>query len=157
MFETVLKHRNFSLYRRSWSPDFLAFSWRENFCFSLYKLRIFKVFVRKWFPYHHVMARPQVPDKWGGLQVWRVAAHILNKQCGQLAGGVPPAWGLGGGRTPPPPPVKPLICYETLQRASDHDWFFFHELSTVKWKWDLHRGTLRTSKRQGHWRQWRRS
>jgi hypothetical protein len=34
----------------------------------------------KWFPCHHGMARPQVADGGDGLQIWRVAANILNKK-----------------------------------------------------------------------------
>jgi hypothetical protein len=34
----------------------------------------------KWVPCHHGMARPQVADRGDGLQIWRVAANILNKQ-----------------------------------------------------------------------------
>jgi hypothetical protein len=34
----------------------------------------------KWVPCHHGMARPQVADGGDGLQIWRVAANILNKQ-----------------------------------------------------------------------------
>jgi hypothetical protein len=33
-----------------------------------------------WVPCHHDMARPQVADGGNGLQIWRVAANILNKQ-----------------------------------------------------------------------------
>jgi hypothetical protein len=33
----------------------------------------------KWVPCHHGMARPQVADGGEGLQIWRVAANILNK------------------------------------------------------------------------------
>jgi hypothetical protein len=33
----------------------------------------------RWVPFHHDMARPQVADG-DGLQIWRVAANILNKQ-----------------------------------------------------------------------------
>jgi hypothetical protein len=33
----------------------------------------------RWVPCHHGMARPQVADG-DGLQIWRVAANILNKQ-----------------------------------------------------------------------------
>jgi hypothetical protein len=33
-----------------------------------------------WVPCHHAMARPQVADAGEGLQIWRVAANILNKQ-----------------------------------------------------------------------------
>jgi hypothetical protein len=31
-------------------------------------------------PFHHGMASPQVGDGGDGLQIWRVAANILNKQ-----------------------------------------------------------------------------
>jgi hypothetical protein len=31
-------------------------------------------------PCHHGMARPQVPNGGDGLQIWKVAANILNKQ-----------------------------------------------------------------------------
>jgi hypothetical protein len=34
----------------------------------------------KWASCHHGMARPQVVDGGDGLQIWRVAANILNKQ-----------------------------------------------------------------------------
>jgi hypothetical protein len=51
-----------------------------------------------YFPCHHGMARPQVADGGDGLQIWRVAANILNKQ--PTRGG-PPAWGLGVGLTTP--------------------------------------------------------
>jgi hypothetical protein len=34
----------------------------------------------KWVPCHHSMARPQGADGGDGLQTWRVAANILNKQ-----------------------------------------------------------------------------
>jgi hypothetical protein len=34
----------------------------------------------RWVPCHHGMAGPQVADGGDGLQIWRVAAIILNKQ-----------------------------------------------------------------------------
>jgi hypothetical protein len=34
----------------------------------------------RWVPCHHDMARPQVADGGGALQVWRVAANLLKKQ-----------------------------------------------------------------------------
>jgi hypothetical protein len=34
----------------------------------------------KWVPCHHGMVCPQVSDGGDGLQTWRVAANILNKQ-----------------------------------------------------------------------------
>jgi hypothetical protein len=45
------------------------------------------------------MAHPQVLDGGDGLQIWRVAANILNKQ--PLTRDGPPAWGLGVGLTTP--------------------------------------------------------
>jgi hypothetical protein len=42
---------------------------------------MFKNFVHvKWVHCHHRMARPRVADRGHGLQIWRVAANILNKQ-----------------------------------------------------------------------------
>lgn len=41
--------------------------------------------------YHHGMARPQVQDRVNGLQVWRVAANVMNKR-------LQTADGLGFGR-----------------------------------------------------------
>jgi hypothetical protein len=34
----------------------------------------------RWVPCHHGMARSKVADGGGGLQIWRVAANILNRQ-----------------------------------------------------------------------------
>jgi hypothetical protein len=34
----------------------------------------------KWVPCQHGMVHPQVADRGDGLQIWRVAANILNKQ-----------------------------------------------------------------------------
>jgi hypothetical protein len=51
----------------------------------------------KWVPYHHGMAHPQVAIKGDGLQIWKVAANILNKQSQTADKGSPPAWGLEGG------------------------------------------------------------
>jgi hypothetical protein len=45
------------------------------------------------------MARPQVADGGDALQVWRVAANILNKQSRTRSGS--PAWGFGVGLTTP--------------------------------------------------------
>jgi hypothetical protein len=41
-----------------------------------------------WAPCHHDMARPQVADGGDGLQIWRVAANILNKQSRTVDKGV---------------------------------------------------------------------
>jgi hypothetical protein len=60
-------------------------------------------------PSHGGMARPQVANARGGLQVWRVA---VNKQSRTADGCCPPAWGLGGGRISPYSKVlKHYNCY----------------------------------------------
>jgi hypothetical protein len=51
---------------------------------------------------HRCMAYPQVTDRGDRLQVRRVAANILNKQCGQPTVGDPTAWRLGGCLKIPP-------------------------------------------------------
>jgi hypothetical protein len=66
----------------------------------------------KWVTCHHSMARPQVADGDEGLQIWRVAANILNKQSRTADRGWPSSLGVGH-RANNPPTVKSLICYET--------------------------------------------
>jgi hypothetical protein len=51
----------------------------------------------KWVPYHHGMARPQVADSGDGLQIWRVAANILNKQSWTADRGWPSSFGFARG------------------------------------------------------------
>jgi hypothetical protein len=51
----------------------------------------------KWVPCQHGMARPQIADGGDGLQIWRVAANILNKRPRQPTRGGPPDWGVGRG------------------------------------------------------------
>jgi hypothetical protein len=58
------------------------------------------------------MPRPRVADRGDSLQVWRVAANILNKRRGQLT---------GGGRGLTTPTLKLNVCYGTLHTASDQD------------------------------------
>jgi hypothetical protein len=64
----------------------------------------------RWVTCHHGMARPQVADGGEGLQIWRVAANILNKQSRQPTRDGPPAWGLSVGLTTPH--RKKRACYE---------------------------------------------
>jgi hypothetical protein len=45
---------------------------------------------------HHGMALPQVADEGDDLQIWRVAANILNKQQWRTAGKDVPPTNLGG-------------------------------------------------------------
>jgi hypothetical protein len=75
-----------------------------------------------WSPCHHSVAHPRVADGRDDLQLWRLAANILNKQPRTNARGSPPAWGLRVRLTTPH--RKKQICYEMLQKASDLDGFF---------------------------------
>jgi len=45
-------------------------------------------------PCHHGTARHQVGDVWDGLQMWRVAANILDKQCRAAEKGWPSTLGI---------------------------------------------------------------
>jgi hypothetical protein len=45
-----------------------------------YSLTRFHVSLYKWVPDRHDMARSYVSDGGDGLQIWRVAAIVLNKQ-----------------------------------------------------------------------------
>jgi hypothetical protein len=51
----------------------------------------------RWAPCHHGMARPQVADGRNGLQIWRVAANILNKQSRTADEGRSSSFGVGRG------------------------------------------------------------
>jgi hypothetical protein len=53
----------------------------------------------KWVPCHHGMARPQIADGGDGLQIWRVAANILNKQSRTADRGWCSSLGVGRGLT----------------------------------------------------------
>jgi hypothetical protein len=57
----------------------------------------------KWFLCHHGMARPQVADGGDGLQLWRVAANIVNKQSRTADSGWSSSLGFGRGANNPPP------------------------------------------------------
>jgi hypothetical protein len=63
-----------------------------------------KLFIKVWqlfpcwvSPFHHGMARPQVADGGDALQVWRVAANILNKQSRTADKGWSSSLGVGRG------------------------------------------------------------
>jgi hypothetical protein len=51
----------------------------------------------RWFTCHRSTGRPQVADGGDGLQIWRVAVNIRNKQSGQPTRGSPPAGVVGHG------------------------------------------------------------
>jgi hypothetical protein len=48
-------------------------------------------------PCHHGMACPRVADRGDGLQIWRVAANILNKQSRTADKGWASSLGVGRG------------------------------------------------------------
>jgi hypothetical protein len=62
------------------------------------------------------MACPQVSVRGEGLQIWRVAANMLNKHLWTAAKCGPPACRLGKVLTSH---CKNLTCYETVYNASD--------------------------------------
>jgi hypothetical protein len=53
----------------------------------------------RWVPSHHGMVRPQAADGGDALQLWEIAANILNKQTLQLTRDGPPDCVLGVGLT----------------------------------------------------------
>jgi hypothetical protein len=64
----------------------------------------------------HGMACAQVADGGDGLQIWRVVAHILNKQFQPANRGWSSSLGVGVGDKQPPT-IKPLICYISWLRG----------------------------------------
>jgi hypothetical protein len=56
----------------------------------------------KWVHSPHGMARPRVADRGDGLQIWRVAAYILNKQSRTADSGWSSSLGVGRGANNPP-------------------------------------------------------
>jgi hypothetical protein len=52
---------------------------------------------------HHDMARPRVADRGDGLQIWTVAANMLNKQSRTADSGWSSSLGVGRGAKNPPP------------------------------------------------------
>jgi hypothetical protein len=67
-------------------------------------------------PSHHGLARPRVANRGGGIQVWKLAVNISNKQSRTTAREWSSSLGLSGGLTTLR--IKPS-CYEMLHRASD--------------------------------------
>jgi hypothetical protein len=63
--------------------------------------------------------RPQVADGGEGLQIWRVAANILNKQSQTADKGWSSSLGVGRGANNPH--RKKVMRYEMFQSASDLD------------------------------------
>jgi hypothetical protein len=63
------------------------------------------------------MVRPQVANGGEGLQIWRVAANILNNELRTAGKGWPSSLRVGRGLTTPH--HKKETRYEMLQRASE--------------------------------------
>jgi hypothetical protein len=59
------------------------------------------------------MARPRVADRGDGLQIWKVAANILNKQSRTADSGWSSSLGLGGGLTTLPRKTQYLLRITT--------------------------------------------
>jgi hypothetical protein len=57
----------------------------------------------KWVHCHHGMAHPRVADRGDGLQIWRVAVNILNKQSLTAYSGWSSSLGVGRGVNNPSP------------------------------------------------------
>jgi hypothetical protein len=94
----------------------------------------------KWVHCHHGMARPRVADRGYGLQVWRVAANILNKQSRTADSGWSSSPGVGRGANNPSRKTHYLLRITTHRlRTGRISW---HNLSNGKWTWDLVHGML---------------
>jgi hypothetical protein len=76
----------------------------------------------RWVRCHHGVTRPRVVDIGDSLQIWRVAANILDKESRTADSGLSSSLGLGGSLQPSH--VKLNICYETVRTASDKDGLF---------------------------------
>jgi hypothetical protein len=67
------------------------------------------------------MAHPQVVDRGNGLQMWRVAANILNKQSRTADRGWPSSSGFGGGLTTLH--RQKTMCCEIFTRSAELEGF----------------------------------
>jgi hypothetical protein len=77
--------------------------------------------IPKWVPCHRGMARPQVADGGDALQLWVVAANILNKQLLKADKRWSSCLWAGCGANSFSPYKK--ACYENVQEALDVDRF----------------------------------
>jgi hypothetical protein len=72
--------------------------WENNIKIDIKKLNVCGLDARvRWVPCQHGMARPQVADTEDGLQIWRVAENILNKQSRAADKGWCSSFGVGHG------------------------------------------------------------
>jgi hypothetical protein len=70
----------------------------------------------KWVPCQHAMAHPQYMDRGEGLQIWKVAMTLLNKQSRHQRRCGPPVW--RSDRVLTTPHCRRSACYEMLHRTS---------------------------------------
>jgi hypothetical protein len=66
------------------------------------------------------MARPQIEDGGDSLQIWRVAATILNKLRGQPTRGSSCACGLGRGITVKNQHVNKMLHRDFCEHGNEH-------------------------------------
>jgi hypothetical protein len=86
----------------------------------------------KWVPCHHGMARPRVADSGDGLQIWRVAANMLNKQARDNRQGE--ALQLGGwAGANNPSTVKKLYMLRSIYNRLGTGRILWHDQRTRKW------------------------
>jgi hypothetical protein len=86
----------------------------------------------KWVPCHHGMARPQVADGGDGLQMWRVAANILNKQSRTADMAWSSSLGVGRGLTTPT--VKPFNLLRIVTKSLGPGRILWqNDVGTEKW------------------------
>jgi hypothetical protein len=101
----------------------------------------------KWVPCHHGMARPQVADGGESLQIWRVAANILNKKSRTADKGWPSSLGVGRGLATPH--RKKINTLRNVTKGLGIGWMLWNDLRYGKWTCDLERGMLGVSIGQG--------
>jgi hypothetical protein len=74
----------------------------------------------RWVHCHHSMARLRVANRGDGLQIWRVAANILNKQSRTADSGWSSSLGVGrGGLTTLPRKTQYLLRITTHSLGTD--------------------------------------
>jgi hypothetical protein len=104
---------------------------KDNGFLRAIKIRNTISFHVKWVPFHHGMARPQVMDRGNGLQIWRVAANILNKQSQTADRRLPSSLGVVWGLTSPH--HKKLYFLRSIYKGLGNGRILWHNLSTGKW------------------------
>jgi hypothetical protein len=77
------------------------------------------------------MARPRVADRGDGLQIWRVAANMLNKESRTADSGWSSSLGVGRGANNPPRKTQYLLEITTHSLGTGR--ITWHNLSTGKW------------------------